>query len=53
MLRQLKATRPPEVTVRLAFAPAEAAQEDFSAGPVLMPGWPPAAHLGFHDDPVP
>jgi hypothetical protein len=37
MMRQLKATRPPEVTVRLALAPAQAAQVDFGAGPVLMP----------------
>lgn len=36
MMRQLKATRPPEVTVRLAFAPAEAGQVDFGADPVLM-----------------
>ena len=36
MLRQMKASQPPEVTVRLAFAPAEAAQVDFGAGPVLM-----------------
>jgi transposase len=35
MLRQIKAARPAEVTVRLAFAPAEAAQVDFGAGPVL------------------
>jgi transposase len=35
MLRQLRAEQPPEVTVRLSFAPAEAAQVDFGAGPVL------------------
>jgi transposase len=36
MLRQLRGEVPPEVTVRLSFAPAEAAQVDFGAGPVLM-----------------
>lgn len=36
MLRQMKAARPPEVTVRLEFAPGEAAQVDFGAGPVLV-----------------
>lgn len=35
MLRQLGAERPADVTVRLQFAPAEAAQVDFGAGPVL------------------
>ncbi len=35
MLRQLRGEQPPEVTVRLCFAPAEAAQVDFGAGPVL------------------
>ena len=35
MLRQLRGEQPPEVTVRLSFAPAEAAQVDFGAGPVL------------------
>jgi len=35
MLRTLRAEQPPEVTVRLSFAPAEAAQVDFGAGPVL------------------
>lgn len=35
MARSLRAARPPEVTVRLSFAPAEAAQVDFGAGPVL------------------
>ena len=35
MLRSLRAERPPEVTVRLSFAPGEAAQVDFGAGPVL------------------
>ena len=35
MLRQLRAEQPPEVTVRLSFAPGEAAQVDFGAGPVL------------------
>lgn len=36
MLQQLRGEVPPEVTVRLAFAPAEAAQVDFGAGPVLV-----------------
>jgi transposase len=36
MLRHMHAARPPEVTVRLSFAPAEAAQVDFGAGPVLV-----------------
>jgi transposase len=36
MLRHLRQARPPEVTVRLAFAPAQAAQVDFGAGPVLV-----------------
>ena len=36
MLRQLRGQMPPEVTVRLSFASAEAAQVDFGAGPVLM-----------------
>jgi transposase len=35
MLRQLRGEQPPEVTVRLSFAPGEAAQVDFGAGPVL------------------
>ena len=36
MLRQLRGEQPPEVTVRLSFAPAEAAQVDFGAGPMLL-----------------
>lgn len=36
MLRQLRGEQPPEVTVRLSFAPGEAAQVDFGAGPVLI-----------------
>jgi transposase len=36
MLHQLRGEQPPEVTVRLSFAPGEAAQVDFGAGPVLM-----------------
>ena len=36
MLRQLRGEMPPEVTVRLSFAPAEVAQVDFGAGPVLI-----------------
>jgi transposase len=35
MLQGMRTCRPPETTVRLAFAPAEAAQVDFGAGPVL------------------
>ncbi|MFO1217593.1 MAG: IS21 family transposase [Burkholderiaceae bacterium] len=35
MLQRLRAARPTEVTVRLSFAPGEAAQVDFGAGPVL------------------
>ena len=36
MLGAIAATRPPEATVRLQFAPAEAAQVDFGAGPMLF-----------------
>ena len=36
MTRRLRAAQPPEVTVRLSFAPAEAAQVDFGTGPVLL-----------------
>lgn len=36
MLNQLRGEIPPEVTVRLSFAPGEAAQVDFGAGPVLL-----------------
>ncbi|MFM2060330.1 MAG: hypothetical protein RLY71_4715 [Pseudomonadota bacterium] len=36
MLHQLRGEQPPELTVRLAFAPGEAAQVDFGAGPVLV-----------------
>jgi transposase len=36
MLVAIAATRPPEATVRLYFAPAEAAQVDFGAGPELV-----------------
>jgi hypothetical protein len=35
LLRHMRAARTPEVTVRLSFAPADAAQVDFGAGPVL------------------
>jgi Integrase core domain len=35
MLQGMRASQPPEVTVRLSFAPAEAAQVDFGAGPKL------------------
>lgn len=36
MLNQLRGEIPPELTVRLSFAPGEAAQVDFGAGPVLL-----------------
>ena len=36
MLRQLRGEQPPDVTVRLSFAPGEAAQVDFGSGPILM-----------------
>ena len=36
MLAGIHASMPPEATVRLSFAPAEAAQVDFGAGPVLL-----------------
>ena len=36
MLGALAASRPPEATVRLQFAPGEAAQVDFGAGPKLF-----------------
>jgi hypothetical protein len=36
MLGAIAATRLPEATVRLYFAPAEAAQVDFGAGPMLF-----------------
>ncbi|MGH9670601.1 MAG: IS21 family transposase [Terriglobales bacterium] len=36
MLRQLRSAQPPDVTVRLAFAPGEASQVDFGAGPFLV-----------------
>lgn len=35
LIAALEADRPPEATVPLNFAPAEAAQVDFGAGPVL------------------
>jgi transposase len=35
MLQGMRAACPPETTVRLAFAPGEAAQVDFGAGPAL------------------
>ena len=34
-VRSIQAARPPQATVRLAFAPGEAAQLDFGAGPFL------------------
>jgi hypothetical protein len=36
MLAALNAARPPQATVRLQFAPGEAAQVDFGAGPLLL-----------------
>jgi transposase len=36
MLRRLRAAAPPELTVRLSYAPGEAAQVDFGAGPMLV-----------------
>ena len=36
ILQTLAASRPPDATVRLAFAPGEAAQVDFGAGPELV-----------------
>lgn len=36
MVAGIRATLPPEVTCRLEFAPAEAAQVDFGAGPILL-----------------
>ena len=35
MLHRLREAQPPDVTVRLSFAPGEAAQVDFGAGPML------------------
>lgn len=35
MLRAIEGARPPEVPMRLAFKPAEAAQVDFGAGPAI------------------
>ena len=37
MLHQLRAQAPADVTVRLSFAPGEAAQVDFGAGPTCSP----------------
>jgi transposase len=36
MVQAIVAARPPQATVRLAFAPGEAAQVDFGAGPILF-----------------
>ena len=36
MLRAIGAARPPQATVRLQFAPGEAAQVDFGSGPMLV-----------------
>jgi hypothetical protein len=35
LIRQIRAAAPPRVTSRLTFAPGEAAQVDFGAGPLL------------------
>jgi len=35
MMASIQTSRPPEATMRLEFAPAEAAQVDFGAGPIL------------------
>lgn len=36
IVRRLRGERPPEVTVRLEWAPGDAAQVDFGAGPMLL-----------------
>lgn len=36
MVAGIRATLPPEITCRLEFAPGEAAQVDFGAGPILL-----------------
>ena len=36
MVAAIRATMPPEITCRLEFAPGEAAQVDFGAGPILV-----------------
>lgn len=36
LLARIRRAQPPEATVRLSFAPGEAAQVDFGSGPVLM-----------------
>jgi hypothetical protein len=36
MLQQMRASLPPDLTVPLYFAPGEAAQVDFGAGPILI-----------------
>ncbi len=36
MVATIRATLPPEITCRLEFAPGEAAQVDFGAGPILL-----------------
>ncbi len=36
MLQQMRASQPPDLTVPLHFAPGEAAQVDFGAGPILF-----------------
>jgi transposase len=35
LIRRIRASEPPQVTSRLTFAPGEAAQVDFGAGPLL------------------
>lgn len=46
MLAGIRASLPPDVTVPLLFAPAEAAQVDFGAGPLLID---PRGGLAFSD----
>lgn len=36
LVQTIRAAAPPDLTMRLYFAPAEAAQVDFGAGPILM-----------------
>lgn len=36
MLQQMRASQPPDLTVPLHFAPGEAAQVDFGAGPIMF-----------------
>ena len=53
MLAALNAAAAAEATVPLEFAPGEAAQVDFGAGPLLLdPAERAAPHLGVRDDAV-